>query len=45
MRNFVSNFQVFLLGQNFFIDTSKKNSHNNRKFLWSINTSKKVKKC
>ncbi|KAF0774000.1 Uncharacterized protein FWK35_00004719, partial [Aphis craccivora] len=43
ISNLVLNFQFFLVIQNFFIDTSKKNSHKNRKFLWSINNSKKVK--
>ncbi|KAE9542306.1 hypothetical protein AGLY_003433 [Aphis glycines] len=43
MRNFVFKFQVFLLGQKNFINTSKKNSHKNRKFQWSINSSKKDK--
>ncbi|KAE9532771.1 hypothetical protein AGLY_009852 [Aphis glycines] len=34
---------LFLVIQNFFIDTSKKNSHKNRKFQWSTNNSKKFK--
>ncbi|KAE9538596.1 hypothetical protein AGLY_005695 [Aphis glycines] len=43
IRNLVLNFQDFLVIQNFFTDTSKKNSHKNRKFQWSINNSKKSK--
>ncbi|KAE9523415.1 hypothetical protein AGLY_015967 [Aphis glycines] len=43
----LTNFRVFdrflfLVIQNFFADTSKKNSHKNRKFQWSINSSKKI---
>ncbi|KAE9524148.1 hypothetical protein AGLY_015513 [Aphis glycines] len=41
IRNLVLNFQVFLIIQNFFTDTSKKISHKNRKFQWSIYNSKK----
>ncbi|KAE9533998.1 hypothetical protein AGLY_008734 [Aphis glycines] len=32
---------IFLVIQNFFTDTSKKNLHKNRKFQWPINNSKK----
>ncbi|KAF0763252.1 hypothetical protein FWK35_00005983 [Aphis craccivora] len=43
IRNLVLNFQNFLVIQNFFIDTSKKITQKNRKFLWSINNSKSQK--
>ncbi|KAE9526804.1 hypothetical protein AGLY_013452 [Aphis glycines] len=42
IRNLVLNFQVFLVIQIFFTDTSKKNSHKNRKFQWSLNNPKKI---